>query len=196
MALALGEGLQVPELRRAITRIAQWLAAHRADDEWGINWPSAFAIASDRPDGPSRAAWCYGAPGVARALWLAGDVLDDDQLRALAVAAMEAVYRRPIPERAIDSPTFCHGVAGLLQVTLRFAHDTRLPAFADASEALAQQLLDAYDGSRLLGYAALEPGDNPVDQPGMLDGAPGVALVLLAAATDREPAWDRAFLLS
>jgi lantibiotic biosynthesis protein len=29
-----------------------------------------------------------------------------------------------------------------------------------------------------------------------LDGAPGVVLVLLAAATDVEPSWDRLFLLS
>jgi hypothetical protein len=35
-----------------------------------------------------------------------------------------------------------------------------------------------------------------VDRPGLLDGAPGAALVLLAAATDVEPAWDRVFLLS
>jgi hypothetical protein len=30
----------------------------------------------------------------------------------------------------------------------------------------------------------------------LLDGAPGVALVLLAAATPVEPTWDRLFLLS
>jgi hypothetical protein len=35
-----------------------------------------------------------------------------------------------------------------------------------------------------------------MDQPGLLDGAPSVALVLLAAATTVEPTWDRLFLLS
>ena len=133
---------------------------------------------------------------MSRSLWLAGEALDDEPLRALAVEGMEAVYRRPAHERGIDSPTFCHGVAGLLQVTLRFAHDTGLPVFAAAADALAAQLVDAYDGSRLLGYASLEPGDNPVDQPGLLDGAAGVALVLIAASTDAEPVWDRLFLLS
>jgi len=147
-------------------------------------------------DGPSRAAWCYGAPGVARALWLAGVARDRPDWRNLAIEAMEAVYRRPIAARQIDSPTFCHGVSGLLQVTLRFANDTALPVFTDAAADLAEQLLSAYEPDSLLGYRNWEPGGTRVDQPGLLDGAPGVLLTLLAASTDAEPLWDRAFLLS
>ncbi|HWC28058.1 MAG TPA: lanthionine synthetase LanC family protein, partial [Solirubrobacteraceae bacterium] len=131
-----------------------------------------------------------------RSLWLAAAALDDDRLAALATDAMRAVYRRPLPERQIDSPTFCHGVAGLLQITLRFAHDTGEEVFADAARQLADQLLGAYEPDSLLGFRSLEPAGNPVDQAGLLDGAPGVALVLLAAATDAEPTWDRLFLLA
>ena len=146
-------------------------------------------------DRASRAAWCYGSPGVARALWLSGVAMRDAELRDLAVDAMAAVYRRPVSERHIDSPTFCHGIAGLLQVTLRFAQDTGLPLFHGAAPQLFRQLLAAYDPERPLGFATLEPQDRWVDQPGLLDGAPGVALTLLAAATEVEPSWDRLFLL-
>jgi hypothetical protein len=90
----------------------------------------------------------------------------------------------------------CHGVAGLLQVVLRFWHDTGLDVFAVGAAELADQLLAVYEPTRPLGFAAMEPGRNPVDRAGLLDGAPGVALALLAAATDTEPTWDRAFLLS
>jgi len=48
----------------------------------------------------------------------------------------------------------------------------------------------------LLGFRNLETADHEIDQPGLLDGTPGVALVLLAASTPVEPAWDRLFLLS
>jgi hypothetical protein len=152
--------------------------------------------AAEAPNGTSRSAWCYGSPGIARSLWLAGQALDNEQYRKLAVDAMSATYRRPLHIRRIDSPTFCHGVAGLAQITLRFANDTRLPEFASASRDLVAQLLDLYEPDSLLGYRDLEPGDNAVDQPGLLDGAPGVAMVLLAAASGVEPTWDRLFLLS
>jgi hypothetical protein len=42
----------------------------------------------------------------------------------------------------------------------------------------------------------MEYRNNETDQPGLLDGAAGVALVLLAQATGVEPSWDRLFLLS
>jgi hypothetical protein len=49
---------------------------------------------------------------VARTLWLAGDAIGDPALKGIAAAAMEAVLRKPVAERRIDSPSFCHGVAG------------------------------------------------------------------------------------
>ncbi|WP_277752743.1 lanthionine synthetase LanC family protein [Streptomyces sp. L2] len=85
---------------------------------------------------PARSAWCYGAPGVAHALWLAGTALGDHDLHDVATEAMAAVLRRPAHMRFIDSPTFCHGVAGLLQIVLRFAHATRLPFLHDAADHL------------------------------------------------------------
>jgi hypothetical protein len=203
LALALGRGVEVSGQAEAVRRLADWLVAHRADDQWGLNWPTAVPLPppgtpDPDPSGlvPSRSAWCYGSPGVARALWFAGDRLEDAGLREVAVEAMRAVLRRPMRERQIESPTFCHGVAGLLQIVLRFAHDTGVAAFANAAAELVDQLLAAYEPERPLGYASLEPGSNPVDRAGLLDGAPGVAMTLLAAATDAEPTWDRLFLLS
>jgi lantibiotic modifying enzyme len=200
LSLALREGITVAGQREAVAQLAGWLAEHRADDEWGVCWPDAFALpapgSAPPPPAPTRSAWCYGSPGVARALWLAGSALEDDKLCALAVEAMAATYRRPQERRGIDSATFCHGVAGLLQITLRFANDTGDPLFTEAATELTGQLVELYEPDRPIGFYNLEPGGNRVDQPGLLDGAPGVALTLLAATTDVPPAWDRLFLLS
>jgi hypothetical protein len=200
MSLALESGVTVAGLRLAVERTAAWIGRHRTSDQYGVNWPTAVPYSSqdvttDCLDS-SRAAWCYGAPGVARALWLAGRALGDKELGRLGIEGMAAVFRRPVAARQIDSPTFCHGVAGMLQITLRFAHDTGLPMFAQAASELCDQLLSLYDPERMLGFSCIEPEGNLVDQPGLLDGAPGVVLTLLAAATKTEPAWDRLFLLS
>jgi hypothetical protein len=196
MALALLAGVKVAGLQEAVERVATWLAEHRADDHWGVNWPTAIPLDAQAVEARSRTAWCYGTPGVARAVWLAGTALDDQALCGLAVRAMEAVYRRPHADRGIDSPTFCHGIAGLLQITLRFASDTGLPLFTQMAEGLIDELLAAYKPECLLGFEALDPAGVAVENAGLLDGAAGVALVLLAAAVDVEPRWDRLFLLS
>ncbi|WP_224369915.1 lanthionine synthetase C family protein [Hyalangium versicolor] len=203
LSLALSSGVEVEGLRASVERLAAWLAAQRVEEEWGVNWPYSVPLAAPSPELPapqptlpSRAAWCYGSPGVARALWLAGQALGRAEHQELALSAMEAVYRKPVAARHIDSPTLCHGVAGLLQITLRFAHDTRMPHFKAEAATLTEQLLGQFDPARPLGYYSLEPGGRVVDDPGFLDGAAGVPLTLLAAATAQEPVWDRLLLLS
>jgi hypothetical protein len=202
LAQARRTGVEIDGMEEAIDRIAHWLAENRLDDDWGVNWPTAVPLtaastpAPTAPFGPSRTAWCYGSPGVARALWLAGEALNHQGYRDLAVAAMGAVYRRPLANRQIDSPTFCHGVAGLLQITLRFADDTGSVMFIEAARTLTAQLLSLYEPDAPLGYRDIDGKGQRIDQPGLLDGAPGVALVLLAAATEATPVWDRLFLLA
>lgn len=212
LSLAANHGVTVAGQTDTIRRIADLLCQLRIEDTWGPNWPTTVTIAAcragtfgtseslDAGSGPkpvpSRTAWCYGNPGIARSLWLAGVAVDENGYRDLAVAAMEAVYRRPPKARQIDSPTFCHGVAGLQQITLRFANESGRPLFEDAAHTLHAQLVDAYEPESLLGFRNLEPGGARIDQPGLLDGAAGVALVLLAASSAVEPTWDLAFLLS
>ena len=207
LSLATRHGITVEGQTEAIRRVAEWLCQHSFEDRWGLNWPTAVPLglpasphsatqSTSANLKPSRTAWCYGSPGIARSLWLAGDAVGEAVFRNTAIAAMEAVYRRPVRARHIDSPTFCHGVAGLQQITLRFAHDTGLPLFAEAACALYRQMIDAYEPESTWGYRNLETNGDLVDRPGVLDGAAGVALVLLAAATSAEPLWDSIFLLS
>ena len=47
-----------------------------------------------------------------------------------------------------------------------------------------------------MGGFGRNPRGGRIDQAGLLDGAPGIAMALLAAATPQPPNWDRLFLLS
>jgi hypothetical protein len=133
---------------------------------------------------------------VARALWLAGLALPQPRYGAVAVLAMEAAVSKPFVGRGITSPTLCHGVAGLLQTALRFAHDTGRAAFRWAAQELTRELIAAFEPASLLGYRSNDAGHVRGDNPGLLDGAPGVALTLLAASCPVEPTWDRLLLMS
>jgi hypothetical protein len=205
--LGAGRPAAVPEAAPAVARDAAPAAtpvraavAVQAASPVQVPAPAGAATAvragASQPADPARAAWCYGAPGVARALWLAGSALGDATCRELAVDTIRGVLARPPEQRGLTSPTFCHGTAGLLQVVLRFAADTGRPEFATGVDDLVTELLAAHEPGSLLGYRNVEPGPVRVDQPGLLTGAPGVALTLLAAGSAADPGWDRAFLLS
>ncbi|MEU5810014.1 lanthionine synthetase C family protein [Streptomyces sp. NPDC047718] len=199
LALAHADGPIGEGHTEAIRRTASWLASHQVDDARGGGgaYPAVVPL-GEAPAAPSAArdAWCYGSPGVARALWLAGTALGDPDLTRTAVSAMRAVLRRPVARRRIDSPGFCHGIAGLLQVTLRFAADTRDEEINDGARRLVDQLLGEYQPQAPYGYRSVEPDGAREDRSGLLEGAAGVALALLAAVTLEPPSWDRFFLLS
>ena len=203
LSIAVREGVLVDGIIDAIDTAAEWLADHAVPTEFGPDWPNAVSLppgdsTTTSPAGGAggRTAWCYGAPGVARALWLAGTATGERRYRDLAVAAMRGVLARPSERRCLDSPTFCHGVAGLLQVTCRFAAETGLAEFRSGVDSVLAELLAAYEPGSVLGFRNTEPGSVRVDTPGLLGGAPGVALALLAAGTTVEPSWDRLFLVA
>lgn len=200
LALTKREAIEVEGLEAAIDRLAIWLAEHRVDDAWGVNWPFVYPAgpreAALLPLLPARTAWCYGNPGIAWALWMAGEALNRTAYRELALDAMAAVYRKPMALRQIDAPTFCHGIAGLLAITLRFAQETNLPIFREATQMLTEQLMAQNDPDALLGFYDVKPGPIRFEHPGLLTGTAGVVLTLLAVGTDQAPTWNRVFLLS
>jgi len=196
LALALAEGVEVAGQRDAVRIASTWLVDHALEDEWGVNWPGVVPLDPHEPPRPTRAAWCYGAPGVASALWLAGSAVGNDAWREVAVDAMEAVFRRPPSERLVDAPTFCHGYAGLLHVAQRLANHSGSESLRAHAAELAARLVDAFEPDSRFGYRELDPDGAPVDMAELLQGAAGTALVLLATAAPAEPRWDRLFLLA
>jgi hypothetical protein len=197
LSLARLAGVVAAGLDEGIRKSAEWLVAHQIEDAWGINWPSVVPLGVPRSQWmPSRTAWCYGSPGVARSLWLAGRALHERSWQALAINSMEAVFRRPQSARGIFSPTFCHGLAGLLSVAMRFAHERPTEGILLGIQSLGRELVRAFDRDAPLGYRSEDVPGVFVDRPGLLEGAPGVILALLAGSTAVEPTWDRLFLLS
>ncbi len=201
LSIAWNVGYRFAGLREAIVSLSQWVLRHQMADEWGINWPymvpfSVPEAANGLPWLPARAAWCYGAPGIARALWLAGVALDDETLRQRAIEAMETVLRRPIVARGMASPNLCHGIAGLLQICLRFAHETGNETIRQHIPLLVTQILDLFDPEFALGFRDLDADGVGIDETTWLTGASGTALALLAAATAVPPDWDRMLLIA
>ncbi|GGP01785.1 hypothetical protein LDL08_00880 [Nonomuraea glycinis] len=164
-----GAGTGGAERSGTIRQVADWLLAQAGQDEWGTFWPAGVDGATRYPSA-RRASWCYGVPGVARALWLAGDAVGEPRYRRVATEAMERLLAAPAVW-GLDTPGICHGWAGLMLISAAFGLDA-------AANELFDRLCAGYDGRRPLGF--------DVPDPGLLTGAAGIALALLTVtAGDR-----------
>lgn len=178
-----------------LERATEWLAAQHFRADGTIRWPrrilldDAGAAVGTTPPGTG---WCYGTAGIARALWLSAVATGRRDHRALALEAFDAVTAEPPPE----SPTLCHGLAGLLMIALEFAHDTGSGAAKAFCHRLTDLIIDRYEPQSVVGFRDREPDGALVENPGLLNGSTGVALALSAALSGRRRPWSRALLVS
>jgi lantibiotic modifying enzyme len=148
---------------------------------------------------PARLAWCYGDPGVAAALLGAARAAREPAWEGEALAiALRAARRRPEESGVVDAG-LCHGAAGLGHLFNRIYQATGEPELATAARSWFERALTMRQpGCGIGGFQAWLPGADGaqawVTDPGLLTGAAGIALALLAAATPIEPAWDRVLL--
>ncbi|MGB3441108.1 MAG: lanthionine synthetase C family protein [Actinophytocola sp.] len=191
LAQTLRRGITVDGQREAVETICTWLDSWRTDRPGGHRWP--YMVTRDearsrpahvRHSGASRRpSWCYGTAGIARALHLAALALGDAARRQTAEEALVSAVTDPTQDALVSDASLCHGYAGLARITARAATDTTGSA-ADRLQALATDMLHR---------ALTEPVP---DDPGVLEGAAGVGLALLAAASEPATAWDTCLLIT
>lgn len=194
LATAHSNGWTIPGQPDAIHDAAQWLLHWSTNDT--TRWPPYVSseeldTGDPRPAVGRRDAWCYGTPGISRALTLAGHALSDTHLIRTATRAAETMSNRPVISWDTEGPALCHGHAGVLQSTATTSQQT---AHLAATAATA-----AHSDHHRFGFQNPCP-DAPQDQPGLLTGAAGVALALADHGNLPAPAvptrWDALLLLS
>jgi lantibiotic modifying enzyme len=188
-----GEG---GETARALQEGAvQWLLARQ-----GTGGFAAWLEPEKGADRPAPLGWCYGDPGVAAALLGAARCVGEPDWEREAGATARRAARRPFAETGVVDAGLCHGAAGLGHLFNRLFQATGEPGLAEAARFWFDRALALRrPGQGIGGYSAWAPGDNGawtwVADPGLLTGAAGIALALLAATTSLEPCWDRMMLV-
>ncbi|WP_149829317.1 lanthionine synthetase C family protein [Streptomyces tailanensis] len=184
-------------LRTLLARLDRW----REETGHGPTWPywvtrSELRTGCLAPSAPRRPSWCYGTAGLARAQQLAALALGDTVRQIDAENALVAALTDPDQLKSTTDSGLCHGFAGLAHVAARTAEDAH-PSTAGQLRAAIPPLLAAVH----------PPGADPThaaaalvqdEGPGLLDGAVGIALALLASSTATSPqsAWDACFLIA
>ena len=182
-------GITVDGHTEAIDTIVDWLNTWKQETDSGPWWPEIVTMAdlrTGRPSqpGPARPSWCYGTPGIARALQLAALATGDAARQRAAEQALVACLSDPAQLTQLVDSGLCHGWAGVYQTAWRAARDAATPEL----RALLPQLAAA--------LARHTQPDAGTDQ-GFLEGTAGAALALATAACNSAPhsGWDACLLI-
>ncbi|WP_406281441.1 lanthionine synthetase C family protein [Streptomyces sp. NBC_00209] len=202
LALAARRGTTTDGHHAAMRTVLTWYDHWETATPQGRTWP--YWVTRDElrtgqlaPAPPRRPSWCYGTAGLARAQQLAALALDEPAHQAAVEIDLLGALTDPVQLRATADTGICHGFAGLAHLVGRTAADAS-PENAQRLRALLPALL-----SDLLpqGMAPEEASTALVEGPagpGLLDGAAGIALGVLAAFSDEAPrtAWDACLLIA
>jgi hypothetical protein len=184
----------------AATAAARGVCRERASRTYaqGVGWllsqadparePSAFPDLAV-PVRHGRLAWCYGAPGILATSTMALESLTADT-HVVLKNLTEQTGRDVVRTMESQEIGICHGLSGLALIFMRLYKRLGWPECLSTASSCVQCLLARL---QLIGPQGLE---SPALDRTFLTGMTGVVLVLLAAATDVEPAWDRVLMLS
>ena len=196
---ACAAGVPAATARPLLDGAVAWLLAQRLPPDAGACFPAL--VAREEAPRSARSAWCYGDPGVAATLLLAARSVGEATWEAEAIAIARRAAARPAEESGVVDACVCHGAAGLAHLFNRFYQATDEPVFEDAARRwLGRALAYRRAGTGVGGFPVAGPetgGETSGSpDPGFLDGAVGIGLALLAAASPIAPDWDRILLLS
>lgn len=203
LALAARHGTLVNGHTEALGRILAWLDRWREDTGRGPTWPYWITRSELRtgrlgPSAPRRPSWCYGTAGLARAQQLAALALGDAGRQVDAENALVAALTDPDQLKATMDNGLCHGFAGLAHIAARAADDAR-PSTVERLRAATPVLLAVvHPPGTDPAHAATTLIRDEARGPGLLDGAAGIALAVLAPSTATPPqsAWDACLLIA
>ncbi|MGK3103271.1 lanthionine synthetase C family protein [Streptomyces sp. WAC05858] len=193
LALCVRAGFRVPRQQQALVHacrlLEQWSSSVSAG---GTAWPET--ITAERwhhgpppSTTPGRPSWCYGTPGIARALQLAALACDRPSGWRHAEHALAACLTDSSQLDSLGDATVCHGWAGLALVVATTAAD------AAPGSPLPGQVPLLRD--RLAAHVDQHP---MTDTAGLLTGSDGVLLTLhtLTPARPVAPTWTTCLLLN
>ncbi|MFJ4831730.1 lanthionine synthetase C family protein [Streptomyces sp. NPDC088747] len=187
----------------ALRTILAWLDRWQEETGRGPAWPywitrSELRTGRLAPSAPRRPSWCYGTAGLARAQQLAALALGDTGRQIDAENALVAALTDPDQLKATTDNGLCHGFAGLAHVAARTADDAHPSTVGQLRAAIPALLAAVHPPGTDPELTATALIQDEEQGPGLLDGAAGTALAILAPSTAAPPrtAWDTCLLIA
>ncbi len=201
LAFALRENICADISAHLLEQSVPWLVKQYF--QIGSRWHVASTVEGPRPE-RSRLAWCYNELGTTMPILNAAEAMKRDDWRTFAADVLHSLESVSFKESGVYDtgetcdPAICHGIAGVAHLFAHGARELNDESLAATARGWMTTLLDARSQKHgVAGFPGIGAPDKvtqvrPVtDDPGFLEGASGVGLVLLAALADETPGWNR-----
>ncbi len=201
LARSCAKGINFPKAQALLEEAVRWVLAHQMYEECDSSFPAVVSAGrSELPLKGARLAWCYGDLGIATALMHAARCVPRADWEMVAIAIARKAANRTFASSQVEDAGLCHGAAGVAHMFNRIYQATGDLSFKNAAEKWLLKTLDYYEpGTGVGGFRASTIITNRpklANLPGLVAGAAGIGLALLAACSTVEPFWDRVMLLS
>lgn len=192
LSIALLKGVKVEGQENAVNKIAGWLLDWSFEENSMIRWPYQVAWEEETGTHPplaeaSRDGWCYGVPGISRALYLAGKAINSPKFTEFAKKAFLQLFNRSYREWGAHGFGLCHGVAGILLIAKIMLKEIN-EDLKEKITILENHVISSYQPQLPFGFEDIEqvrfPNILKTCSPGFLDGTAGILLTILTKPED------------
>jgi len=196
---AYGAGIARAQVGPLLEGAIDWLLAQKLTSSGAHSmFPSWAGPCTGSDD--CRLAWCYGDAGIAAALLSAARGAREPRWERKALEIAIGAARRAPETAGVFDVSVCHGAAGLGHIFNRMYQATGEAPFKEAATFWFGRTLEMRRSEGGIGgFLTINVVNDErcwVADPGLLTGAAGIGLALLAAVTPVKPAWDRILLVS
>jgi lantibiotic biosynthesis protein len=187
---------EIKDLEKIITKALHFLLTSKNKNRSHSIFPSY--VDEENGHQESRLAWCYGDLGNALAFYKAGKTLKREELIQESIDIMlHAANRLELEKNHVFDAGICHGTAGIAHIFNRFYQNTGEEKFKITAQYwIDQTLKQAIFEDGVAGYKTLHNRTEWRNEISILEGAAGIALVLLSSISDIEPNWDKSLLIN
>lgn len=183
------------EAKQCLYRLCMFiLSSTRMDEKGNIQslYKLPIEISGKSSYSSTSPSWCYGIPGISRAVNAAGEALD---IRFLCKLADDMLCRSvtrsdtSLWDRELSSPILCHGHAGTIAILLRTnLSEKNLPEHIRKIEGFFDPELDCW-------FYEVAAGKKTEIGIGYLEGLTGILCSLLSV-NSRRYNWDKPLMIS
>lgn len=180
-------GIKVSGHKESIEYILNILNKFKIQDKKSIFWNGVLSFEEFVNFNPNvyciepRASWCYGSPGIARSMYLAGKIISNKHALETSKNTFEYLCNpENISNWQLNSPTICHGFSGMLAILNLMSIDENDDTYLDSLELTVKETLKFYDIKNKYLFKNIENLDEKLEYEDNLDFLTGTAGVILS----------------